>query len=51
VRTGECAHVFPDAADAVTALALSRDGGSLLAATDSPALQTWDMFWNLEAPE
>lgn len=51
VRTGECAHVFPDAADALTALALSRDGGSLLAATDRPALQTWDMFWNLEAPE
>lgn len=51
VRTGECAHVLPDAADAVTTLALSRDGGSMLVATDKPALQTWDMFWNLEAPE
>lgn len=51
VRTGECAHVLTDASEALSALALSRDGGSLLAATDRPALQTWDLFWNLEAPE
>jgi WD40 repeat protein/serine/threonine protein kinase len=51
VRTGACAHVLADATDALTALALSRDGGSLLAATDRPALQTWDVFWNLDAPE